>query len=135
MLLLDTNIVSYWMRGDQRVLSRLAEYQPRDLAVSAITLAEILYGIEKSPVKKKERRKRIDTICSQLDIIDFDKNAAHQYGIVRAQLEINGIPISERDLQIASIALAGQLGLVTHNTKEFVRVQGLLVEDWAEENK
>jgi tRNA(fMet)-specific endonuclease VapC len=131
MLLLDTNIVSYWMRGDQQILSRLADYQPRDLSISTITLAEILYGIEKSPVKKKERRKKIDAICSQLDVIDFDKTAAHQYGIIRAQLEKNGIPISERDLQIAAIALAGGFGVVTHNTKGFKRIQGLLVEDWA----
>jgi tRNA(fMet)-specific endonuclease VapC len=131
MLLLDTNIVSYWMRGDQQILSRLADYQPRDLAISTITLAEILFGIEKSPVKKKERRKRIDAICSQLDVIDFDKNAAIQYGAIRAHLEKNGIPISERDLQIAAIALAGGFGVVTHNTKEFMCVEDLVVEDWA----
>jgi tRNA(fMet)-specific endonuclease VapC len=131
MLLLDTNIISYWMRGDPRILSRLVNYQPCDLAISTITLAEILYGIEKSPVKKKERRKKIDAICSQLDVIDFDKNAAHHYGIIRTYLEKNGIPISERDLQIAAIAVAGGFGVVTHNTKEFNRVEKLKVEDWA----
>jgi len=130
MLLLDTNIVSYWMRGDQNILSRIMEYRPCDLAICTITVAEILYGIEKSPVKKKLRRKKIDNICSQLDVIVFDETAAEKYSIIRAHLEKNGIPISERDLQIAAIALAGGHHVVTHNTKEFKRVEGLIVEDW-----
>ncbi len=129
--LLDTNIVSYWMRGDQNILSELMTYRPCDLFVSTITLAEILYGIEKSPIKTRERRQKINSICSQLEILDFDKAAAQRYATARVHLEKNGIPISERDLQIAAIALANELCVVTHNTKEFSRVEGLTVEDWA----
>ncbi|MDO9265059.1 MAG: type II toxin-antitoxin system VapC family toxin [Desulfosalsimonadaceae bacterium] len=132
MRLLDTNIVSYWMRGDKTIISRLMTFRPFDLAISAITLAEILYGIEKSPVRKQERRQRIDSICSQLEVIVFDEHAAETYGIIRARLERNGTPISERDLQIASIGLAGQYIVVTHNTKEFERIAGLAIEDWAQ---
>jgi len=131
MRLLDTNIVSYWMRGDQNILTRLIAYRPCDLSISTITLAEILYGIEKSPVKKEERREKIDSICSQLEILDFDRPAAQRYAIARTHLERHGIPISERDLQIAAIALAYDLCVVTHNTREFSRVEGLTVEDWA----
>lgn len=130
MRLLDTNIVSYWMRGDSNIISRLMDWPPCELAISAITLAEILYGIEKSPVKKEQRRYKIDSICSQLDILSFDDNAAQQYALVRADLERKGVPISERDLQIAAIALAHELCVVTRNTKEFSRVKGLSVEDW-----
>lgn len=130
MWLLDTNIVSYWMRGDHILISRLMTYRPADLAISAITLAEILYGIEKSPVKKNDRKARIQGICSQLEVLDFDKSAARHYATIRAELEKQGTPISERDLQIASIALANDLCLITHNTKEFFRVAGLAVEDW-----
>lgn len=132
MRLLDTNIVSYWMRGDKTVISRLMAFCPCDLAISAITLAEILYGIEKSPVRKQERRQKIDSICSQLEIVVFDEQAAEKYGIIRAYLEKKGAPISERDLQIAGIALAGKYIVVTHNTKEFKRIGGLVIEDWAE---
>lgn len=132
MRLLDTNIVSYWMRGDKIVIERLMTFQPRDLAISPITLAEIIYGIEKSPVKKQERRRKIDSIRSQLDILVFDERAAEKYGVIRAQLEKSGTPISERDLQIASIALAQDYIVITHNTKEFKRVKGLVLEDWAE---
>ena len=130
MFLLDTNIVSYWMRGDEKIVSRLKDQKPSDLSLSTITLAEILYGIEKSPVKKKLRRERIDAICSQLDIFPFDKAAAYEYGKIRFILEKKGTPISERDLQIASIAIANQFQIVTHNTKEFNRVPKLKVIDW-----
>ena len=131
MYLLDANIVSYWMRGDRSLMDKIRSHSPSDLSLSTITLAEILYGIEKSPVKKKERRTKIERICSQLEIHPFDEPAAEKYGLVRARLEREGLIISERDLQIASIAMANRLCIVTHNTKEFNRIKGLTVEDWA----
>ena len=131
MYLLDTNIISYWMRGDQRIIEKIKCCSPAELALSTITLAEIYYGIENSSVKKKERRKKIEHIKSLLDIYPFNEHAAIAYGVIRAQLEKTGRPISERDLQIASIAVANRLCVVTHNTKEFDRVQKLSVEDWA----
>jgi tRNA(fMet)-specific endonuclease VapC len=132
MYLLDTNIISYWMRGDQRLIERLKQYAPAELSLSTITLAEILYGIEKSPVRKRTRRTKIDQISSILGMFTFDEQAAAIYAVVRAQLERKGEPISERDTQIASIALANRLTLVTHNVKEFGRIDKLKVEDWAE---
>ena len=131
MYLLDTNIVSYWMRGDRGVIGRIKQHSPADLALSAITLAEILYGIEKSPVKKKERRLKIERISLLLDLYPFGESAAGQYAIVRAQLEREGRPISERDTLIAAIAMANKLTVVTHNVKEFNRIHELKVEDWA----
>jgi len=130
MLLLDTNIVSYWMRGEQSILDRLEKERPDNLSISTITLAEILFGIEKSPHRKKERNNKIDRICSQLEIYPFDIAASRQYAVIRAYLEKNGIPISERDLQIASIGLAKEFKIITHNTKEFDRIPGLSIEDW-----
>jgi tRNA(fMet)-specific endonuclease VapC len=131
MYLLDTNIISYWMRGDQRLIERIKGVSPGDLSLSAITIAEIYYGIEKSPVKKMVRRAKIEKICSQLEIYPFDEPAAAKYGPIRAKLEKQGTIISERDLQIAAIALANRLCVVTHNTKEFSRIDKLQVEDWA----
>ncbi len=131
MYLLDTNIISYWMRGDRSLMDKIRSYSPSDLSLSTITLAEILYGIEKSPIKKKERRTKINHICSQLEIHPFDEPAAENYGLIRTRLEREGLIISERDLQIASIAMANRLCIVTHNTKEFNRIKDLLVEDWA----
>lgn len=131
MYLLDTNIISYWMRGDQRIIDKIKSCSPTELSLCTITLAEIYYGIERSPVKKKERRKKIERIKSLLDIYHFNELAAIKYGGIRALLEKQGEPISERDLQIASIAVANRLCVVTHNTKEFVRIAKLKVEDWA----
>jgi tRNA(fMet)-specific endonuclease VapC len=132
MYLLDTNIVSYWMRGERSLMDKIRSYSPSDLSLSTITLAEILYGIEKSPIKKKERRTKIDRICSQLELHPFDEPAAEKYALIRARLERDGLIISERDLQIASIATANRLCLVTHNTREFNRIKDLTVEDWAQ---
>lgn len=129
--LLDTNITSYWMRGDPKIIDKLKKHIPSELSLSTITFAEILYGIRKSNIKKKERLNKINSICDQLDIFAFDKSAADKYGTIRVNLERKGIPISERDLQIASIALANDLIVVTHNIKEFDRVPDLVCEDWA----
>ena len=133
MYLLDTNIISYWMRGDKRVINRIKKHAPADLSLSTITLAEILYGIEKSPMKKKERRLKIKQISSLLRLYSFDEAAAGKYAIIRTQLEREGMLISERDTQIASIAIANKLTVVTHNVKEFGRIGTLKVEDWATE--
>lgn len=131
MYLLDTNIVSYWMRGDPTVIARLKDRAPSELSLSTITLAEIWYGIEKSPVKKKERRMKIENIRSLLNIYPFDEAAAESYAVIRAQLEGKGMKISERDTQIAAIAVANRLTVVTHNMEEFGRIEILPVEDWA----
>jgi tRNA(fMet)-specific endonuclease VapC len=135
MYLVDTNIISYWMRGERRLIEKIKTYAPSELGMSTITIAEIFYGIEKSPVKKKERQLKINQISSLLDIYSFDEIAAGKYAVIRVQLEKEGRVISERDTQIASIALANKLIVVTHNTKEFERVGTLKVEDWAITNK
>lgn len=129
--LLDTNIISYWMRGDTKVIAKIKKHSPSDLSLSTITLAEILYGIEKSPHKKKERRLKLQLITSELKIYPFDEKAAQEYATIRSQLEKEGQVISERDTQIAAIALAHQLTIVTHNVKEFNRITKLKVKDWA----
>ena len=133
MYLLDTNIISYWMRGQPAVIARIKKRAPSDLSLSAITLAEIWYGIEKSPVKKKERRSKIEKISSVLSVYPFDEAAAGSYAVIRARLEREGVVISERDTQIAAIAVANRLTVVTHNVKEFRRIEKLIVEDWADE--
>jgi len=119
------------MHGDQKIIQKLKKHKPCDLSLSTITLAEIFYGIRKSNIKRKERIGKIESICAQLDIFSFDKTAADKYGTIRVYLERKGIPISEGDLQIASIAAANNLIVVTHNVKEFERISGLISEDWA----
>ncbi len=120
------------MRGHEPLLERIKTHSPKDLSISAITLAEIYYGIEKSPVKKKERRAKIEQIRSILEVHPFDELSAVAYGVIRAQLEKKRVVISERDLQIVSIAVSKGLCVITHNVREFRRVEKLKFEDWAE---
>ena len=119
------------MRGDKKLISQIKNHKPSEFSICTVTLAEIYYGIEKSPVKKKERLNKIERISSQLEVHPFDELAARKYSIIRAKLEKDGLVISERDLQIASIGMANKLIVVTHNIKEFNRVEKLEVEDWA----
>jgi len=104
------------------------EYMPGYLFSAQV---QILYGIEKSPIKMKERRLKIRQISSLLGMYSFDEAAAGEYAVIRAQLEREGRVISERYTQIASIAMANKLVVVTHNVKEFGRIGKLKVEDWA----
>ncbi len=119
------------MRGEEKILTALSEKRPCDLAISLITYAEICYGIEKSPEKQEKRRRKFDAIVSTIEVIQMDIEAAHHYADIRVFLEKQGMMISERDLQIASVARANGLILVTHNTREFERVPELRVEDWS----
>jgi tRNA(fMet)-specific endonuclease VapC len=84
----DTNIISYWMRGDSGIIQKIRSCSPSDLSLSTVTLAEIYYGIEKSPARKKERRMKIERIKSQLAIFPFSESAALIYGRIRPCLFI-----------------------------------------------
>lgn len=121
------------MRGDKIVIDKIKNHSPSDLSLSTVTFAEIWYGIEKSPVKKKERYLKIKQISAILKLYPFDESAAKKYAVIRTQLEREGMMISERDTQIASIAMSNKLIVVTHNMKEFGRIDKLKVEDWAVE--
>ena len=128
--LLDTNIISYWMRGVGCVISQIRKRRPCDLSIALITYAEILYGIQKVEKRRDERTKKFDAISSAIEVIPMDVEAAHHYADIRVALEQRGEVISERDLQIAAVARSSGLTVVTHNTREFYRVPDLEVEDW-----
>jgi tRNA(fMet)-specific endonuclease VapC len=127
--LLDTNVLIHAVRGRPRaVRARLQRQSPDDVAVSSITVAELWYGAEKSvsPARKREAWK---AVLEPFQVIAFDRDAAEHHARIRYLLRHR--PIGERDLLIASIALAQDLTLVTHNVAEFSRVPQLRVEDWA----
>jgi len=134
MYLLDTNIVSYWMRGDTCVIRRIKTHAPADLFVSTITLAEILYGIEKSPVKKEERIEKIQKIQSVLGMYTFDESAAGKYAVIRARLEREDRMISERDTQIASIAdgVDGGLARLKNKSSQFGGLLDAVLDRYAD---
>lgn len=126
--LLDTNVLIHAVRGrPPGVRARLQRESPDDVAVSSVTIAELWYGAEKS-VDPERKREAWATMLAPFQVVAFDRGAAEQHARIRNLLRRR--PIGERDLLIASITLAYDLTLVTHDTAEFSRVPHLRVEDW-----
>jgi len=128
--LLDTNVCIVYLKGRNLSLKqRLDTVSIQDIAVCSVVKAELCYGAMKSA--NPERNFALQqSFLAQFVSLPFDDLTATTFGEIRAQLEIRGMPIGAYDLQIAAIALANNLTLVTHNTREFERVQGLQLEDW-----
>jgi tRNA(fMet)-specific endonuclease VapC len=112
------------------VVSRLRAISPDDLAVSSITAAELFHGASRSHDPQAELR-RVRSLIEVLNVMDFGIDAAISYGVIRGALERGGEVIGQFDLLIAGHAVSLGATIVTHNTREFRRVQGLVVEDWA----
>lgn len=127
--LLDTNICIYVIkRRPIEILSKFNEVAGH-LAISSITLAELLHGVEKSQHVRKNLR-AVEDFCSRLDILSYDDHAASHYGEIRADLERKGMPIGVNDLHIAGHARSLGVILVSNNLKEFERVDGLRLQNW-----
>jgi tRNA(fMet)-specific endonuclease VapC len=127
--LLDTNIVIYVLK--RRPIEVLATFNANAsrMAISSITLAELLHGAEKSS-RVSENLSVIEDFCSRLDVLPYGAKAAQHYGAIRAALEKQGQPIGVNDLHIAGHARSEGLVLVTNNVSEFARVPALEVENW-----
>lgn len=131
MFMLDTDICIYTIkRKPLNVLKRLETLQPGMVFMSAITFAELMNGAKKSSFVENNIR-RLNALSEIIDVVSFDKNAAIIYGDVRSDLEKRGEVIGANDLLIAAHALSMGLTLVTNNVKEFGRVRGLNIENWA----
>lgn len=131
MWMLDTNICIFLIkRRPLAALTRLKSLDITDVCVSAITVAELQFGAEKS-ARPEQNRLAVAAMLAPLRVLPFDDDAAAVYGSVRAGLERAGTPIGGMDLLIGAHALATAHTLVTHNTREFVRIPNLKVEDWA----
>ena len=129
--MLDTNICIYLIkRRPAEVVRRFLAQDPAELCISAVSHAELMHGVEKSQAPPKHRL-ALSLLLSPLAILPFDGRAAEEYGRIRAALERRGAPIGPMDLLIAAHARAAGLTVVTNNTREFDRVDGLTVENWA----
>ena len=129
--LLDTNIVSYFVKGVSGSLVQRMQVGlgAQDIAISAITRAELRYGVGLMD-KFDKRRRRIDLLLKELPALPWGDEAADEFGRLKASLRRNGTPVGDLDTQIAAHALAEDLILVTHNTRHFENVPGLKLEDW-----
>lgn len=129
--LLDTNICVLLIRQKSpQVLAKLTSYPITDIGISAITVAELQYGLQKSS-RPAQNQHALDQFLLPLTIIPFDEQDAVAYGRIRAYLETQGLPIGALDTLIAAQAVQYNLVLVTNNIREFARVPGLAVEDWS----
>jgi len=127
--LLDTNTCIYAIKREPEVLRRLQERTPDDFGVSAVTVAELWFGAAKSS-RPQSTRASVDAFLKPFEVLPFASEAAEEYAAIRLQLEKAGRPIGERNLLIAATAKSRRLTVVTHNVREFSRVDGLKVEDW-----
>ena len=129
--LLDTNIVIYVLK--RRPLSVLSVFNENDgrMAISSITLAELLHGAEKSQ-HAAQSLAAVEDFCSRLDVLAYGPKAAQHYGAIRSTLEKRGQTIGINDLHIAAHARSEGLVLVTNNLSEFERVPALELENWVD---
>ena len=130
MILLDTNICIYIInQKPAAVLERFKEFGTGEIGISSIVAAELAFGVQKTgSMRNKEA---LNLFLVPLSIVPFDAGCVWAYGTLRAQLEKLGQPIGALDTMIAAQALALDLPLVTNNQKEFSRVPGLKLENWA----
>ena len=132
--MLDTNICIYAVKRKFDCLAeKLFSQSKKNICISSIVKSEIEYGICKSAVPEKNRR-AFEILLKDFPVLPYDESAAKEYGEIRAALEKIGTPIGGNDLLIAAHCRALNYILVTHNLKEFSRVENLEIEDWTVEN-
>jgi tRNA(fMet)-specific endonuclease VapC len=128
--LLDTNAcIQLWQRQNLNVRRRFMQYAPSEIALCSVVKAELLFGALRSQ-QQEGNLARLQKLFAPLQSFEFDNQAAEHYAEIRAELTVKGQLIGANDLLIAAIARAQKVTLVTHNTSEFSRVSGLLIEDW-----
>lgn len=129
MWVLDTNTLIYFFKGEGRVAGELLARAPKDIGIPSVVLYELQVGIAKSSAPEK-RTRQLAELTSVVQILPFHQREAQAAAELRAALEREGRPIGPYDTLIAGTALAHGAVLVSHNTRDFDRVEALQVEDW-----
>ena len=127
--LLDSNICSAWLKNNKRVVDRIVSTGENQIYLCTPVKAELWYGACQSQ-RVTENQASLMMLFNGFNSVTFEDKAALHFGFIRAHLSRLGTPIGPYDLQIAAIAVANDLTLVTHNTREFIRVPELMLEDW-----
>ena len=128
--MLDTNICIYAMRDRPPEVRRLLREHVGQTCISVITLGELAYGAENS-ARPTENRAIWEQFISNLTVLEFSANAAVHYGQIRAELRRAGRPTGFHDMLIGAHARSEGLALVTNNVREFERMPGIRIENWA----
>jgi len=127
--LLDTDTLIYVYKRAGRCLERLSRHSDADIALSTVNLFELEFGMAKS-ANRIPMDRYVAGICSRYTVLDFDRAASRHAGTVRAHLQMQGTPVGPYDVQVAGVALAHNLTVITRNVREFSRVPDLRVENW-----
>lgn len=128
--LLDTCTISDYFSGTGATRERLIAHSPVHIAISAITIMEVLYGLQLNHAVKRKLSEPFSSLCATVNIVPFDGAAAATASRIRALMKSRGTPIGSFDLLIAASALAHNCILVTSNVKEFSRIEELEIENW-----
>ena len=126
--MLDTDSVSYALRGQGQVAANIVRRRPSELCISSITVAELRFGASRK--KSAKLHGLIDAFTANILVAPFDEAAALEFGRIGADLAARGMPIGELDILIAAHAVSAKAVLVTNNERHFARVRGLRVENW-----
>jgi len=126
--MLDTDSVSYALRGEGNVAARILQRRPSELCMSSVTLAELRFGAHKRGSRRLQRL--IDTFVASVAPLPFDAAAADGFGRLAAELALKGTPIGAFDAMIAAHAISQKLVLISNNVRHFSRVANLRSENW-----
>jgi tRNA(fMet)-specific endonuclease VapC len=126
--LLDTDTISFALRGQGGVATELRHRPPSEVCTSSVVVGELDLSVARRGSRRL--RRQLDRFYSALAVLSYDEEAARRYGRLAATLLDHGVPIGVEDTMVAAQALSRGLTLVTHNLKHFERVKGLRVEDW-----
>ncbi|MBQ6057396.1 MAG: type II toxin-antitoxin system VapC family toxin [Treponema sp.] len=133
MYFVDSNTCIYFMNGKYpSVREKFLAISPKEIKISVIVKGELLLGAFKSQ-SREQTTKKVEKFLKPFDIVDFTDKISYDYAEIRKDLELAGKTIGANDLFIAATALHEKATLITHNTDEFSRVEGLKIEDWVEE--
>jgi len=128
-LLLDSDILIYFLKGNRQVVEQVSKHDPEDLLTSRINYTELLYGAYNS-TRVESNLQIIIPFLENFEILEFDKSASEIFAKEKARLKKSGILIADMDLMIASITIANNVALVTNNFKHFERVKNLKLVRW-----
>ncbi|TVQ65470.1 MAG: type II toxin-antitoxin system VapC family toxin [Spirulina sp. DLM2.Bin59] len=128
--LLDTCVVSDFIKGEPRTTAKLKKTAPADIAISSITVMELRYGLVINPQRAQKIEPTISSFLSSVITLPFNTAEAEQAAQIRAALKSQGQPIGAYDALIAATALQHNLIMITANQREFERVPGLQIENW-----
>lgn len=128
--LIDTCVVSDFVRGDESTMARIKETRPSELAISSVSVMELNYGLKLNSRRAKKLNLIISHLLKSINILDFTEKDAYHAAEIRAYLKKKGTPIGWYDVLIAGTAVSYNLIMVTANHKEFSRVSSLPIENW-----